>query len=835
MGCPQRYDLLLTKGEVSRGLICDWEKGGAGLTVDKPSVPQSTQVSTKGDYGVRDANDYFRIIQTDWSQGAGQETYDLTTDSESAFLSSTNIDVSAKGKFKLGPAATFFADLNTASTACAGLKDNNGNPLVWRGDIEADYLLYSKDGETWTAPAATTNHPGGVPTSLCTDGEYVYGIFLGAAHKATISDITLFPGTGNSSLVNCAVTAGVIYADKSTTHQLGCFPTKTSDWVALTPSALGAINLDNGTPFGLVTSGNYAYWGTTNGMVTRVYKTMYVNGTDDIFTLVATFPTGFVGASIYAYLGDVYVGGHFDSEDAAIGKGAIYNIVSGETAALLTEVGSNANETWRVVSMSAYERGLYFLTGNGHVYRWDLVNGGYTHFMDVSAGQDLSTPDSWDKTWTMASAPADADITNTSTTAVYDGSLTLTQNDRSDLYLIAEEVTLTDSTGETLEVDVPAYFVYTTHTWVNSGVFALGIVGSVKDARVRLWTKWSAGMIMIYGELRSGASKTIASFGPIPAWVEHTFRLTLMGTHAVISCDGREVGSGTASVDSDTVYVDTSGFWIRQSGADSGVNTSSVSEVRWSDSGIFDPTFMPVVAGNSIVCARDKVWAFCQDAVTYGGCQISSSTAYSLTGSLTSSRSAGNMPTVDKWFGSVDVQLDGPLFIDDSVDPVVRWTDVVVSGLVDGDGFGPVYGTITNGDRKSFLNFPIGTMGRNISTTLMLSSTDPVNPTVNQTQTPVVAEVSVLFTPAPKTTRLYSYFIRCWEGVQDRLGGDWDQNAKAVADFLEECANCIVTVERPWGNSYQGKVEGLEYLEAPPSGKTDGREGIYKLQIRDVT
>ena len=189
------------------------------------------------------------------------------------------------------------------------------------------------------------------------------------------------------------------------------------------------------------------------------------------------------------------------------------------------------------------------------------------------------------------------------------------------------------------------------------------------------------------------------------------------------------------------------------------------------------------------------------------------------------------MPTVDKWFNAIDVQLEGPLVIDDSGATDVRWTDVVASWTIDGSD-GAAVGTVAEGN---LMSFPIGTMGRNISTTLTLSSIDPGNHTVQQLQTPVVAETAVLFTPAPKTTRLYSYFIRCWEGVQDRLGGDWDQNAKAVADFLEECANCIVTVERPWGNSYQGKVEGLEYLEAPPSGKTDGREGIYKLQIRDVT
>ena len=65
MTCENRYDLRVTDsaGE-SHGLLADWGRGGAGLKAGLSSDLKSSSVSTKGDFGVRDATDHFRIVQS---------------------------------------------------------------------------------------------------------------------------------------------------------------------------------------------------------------------------------------------------------------------------------------------------------------------------------------------------------------------------------------------------------------------------------------------------------------------------------------------------------------------------------------------------------------------------------------------------------------------------------------------------------------------------------------------------------------------------------------------------------------------------------------------------
>jgi hypothetical protein len=172
------------------------------------------------------------------------------------------------------------------------------------------------------------------------------------------------------------------------------------------------------------------------------------------------------------------------------------------------------------------------------------------------------------------------------------------------------------------------------------------------------------------------------------------------------------------------------------------------------------------------------------------------------------------MPTVDKYFNRLDVQLED----------YPTGCEITAMFVVDGNGVGPVTGVLSG----STLSFPIGVLGRNVSYTLYATTDDPL-------QTPVISEVADLFTPAPKTALVYTYMVKCWDSVEDNNGGMWDEKSGVVADFLEEIANTIVTVERPGRVLYMGKVEGVQYLEATTSRKANGREGIYQVSIRSVS
>lgn len=812
MTCPDRYDLKVTDAEgESHGLIVDWSKGGSGLKVDSSQNLQSTKVSTKGDYGIRDANDWYRIIQTDWSEGCGQTSWDRETDSESAYEASNSMDVGTRGKIKLGPATTYTQDLDTSTASCAGLVDGSGNPIVWRADLSAPYILYSKDGITWSPPAATTVDPTGPPSSICTDGEVVYFNATGgteAVHVATIADITTF--SAEDGVTHLAVTSGRLYGAKGSTTAdavLGSFAIGGA-WSSLSPEVASAINAA-GTTFGLVANGNYVYWGITNGMVTKVYKALYVDGAKDVLQEVTTFPSGFVGRSMHAYLGTVYVGGHFDGETATTGLGAIYAIVN-DSPALLTDVGTNRTEKWSVVSIASYERNLYFLTANRRMYRWDLVVGGYSHVMDVKAGESISVPSSWTGTWNMTAQPSTATVINASTTVTYpSGTLQAVQNSATDLLRISQDVGFNDTTGETVEVDLPSGDLANVPATGISSFLQFGIEGSVKGASVKMWRDYSkSGGSGYWGEIYTGATM-LTSFWMSSAAA--TLKLTLKGTKTTFGVNGDIIYTGVAS----GAKSGNSKVWLELTkGAGTTVCTTRVVELRWATSGDFVPSQMITFAGSSVVCARDKVWALCQSA-TLGGCEITSTTEYLLTSSVTSSKSSGNMPTIDKFFHSIDVQFE----------QYPTGTKAIMSCRIDAQAVYFPAGTMGEG---GLMSFPVSKKGRSISYTITLITTDPL-------QTPVVTEIAILFTPMPKTPKTYTYFIRCWDKVQDNSGGDWDEKATVVADFLENIVNTAVTVERPGRPSFDGKVDGLEYLEAPPSRKANGREGLYSLSIRALT
>ena len=147
---------------------------------------------------------------------------------------------------------------------------------------------------------------------------------------------------------------------------------------------------------------------------------------------------------------------------------------------------------------------------------------------------------------------------------------------------------------------------------------------------------------------------------------------------------------------------------------------------------------------------------------------------------------------------------------------------------IDGSGFTGILDSGFDEDTDLLMKFAVDRVGRSISYTITLATTDSL-------LAPEVSEVAVLFTPIPKTPKTYTYFIRCWDSVESRVSGQlWDEDAETVADWLEELVNTVVTVERPGRASFKGTVDGLEYLEVPPSIRAAGREGLYSMTVRSL-
>ena len=827
MTCPNRYSLFITDsfGE-GHGLILDWGKGGAGLKAGPSAdITKGTLVSTKGDYGVRDVNDYWRIIQTDWSEGCGQPTYDRDADSESAFLSSKNIDTSTIGEFKLGPATICDDVATTMPVVCAGLKDAGGSPLIWRGDSASPYLQYSNDCLAWAAPATPTYVNGAAPTCLTTDGVYVYGCFNGVVSKSTIAETTTFSADGsNQHLTHCAFSAGSLYATNSNTHQIGVF--LSGVWTALSPTAGGAINLEASATFALVASGNYVYWGVSNGMVTKVYKALYAGGTSaDVLTCVATFPTGFVGASMYAYLGTVYVGGHFDGESANTGIGSIYAIV-GDTAARLTDVGADKTRDNRVLSISAYERNLYFIS-DSNVWRWDLVNGGYSHWYGPldSVAVDSLEEVIWNQDYTFSAAP-DGAVESTAGDAHVsygaDGVTMMTNmktaTAKADVYV--PEDTIDAALGTTVELLLPAdYFTNLNPDETDSAYF--GVDDGAYNATITLIKRGATTLCTL------GSSGVLNRLFTIGDQLAHSVRLTLYGKTATAYLDGVEVASTTVS---DIGTADKRILYGFASGEHSKRLISIVfTELRWVN-GIYGEQAFRAVSGAEIACWRDKVVACCSG---YGSVHTSSTqykTTAAPTGTLNNevppfirfSRSSGNMPTVEKYFHSVHAT---------TANSVPEASLIIVTGHVDGI---PIF---INPDHDvssdTTLVFPIGEVGKNIDCQFNLVNYDNYDGAADAT--PVITEAAILFKPMPRSPKQFTYFVRCWENVESESPEEkWDENAQVVADWLEDLCSTVVTVERPGRSLYKARVDSVEYLEAPPSRKANGREGLYQISLEQV-
>ena len=842
MSCPDKYDLQITSIPLQQthGLVCDWSKGGAGLKVEASNELKSSKVSTKGDYGVRDANDFFRIVQTDWSEGGGQTTYDREADSENAFWSSRHIDNSKVGSFTIGPASSTSDQTNALPDICAAL--STYLVCAWNA---APFLKYSHDNVTWTSCSGTM--PASPPTSLCSDGKYVYAAANGVWRGST-TNWALF--TAETGIDYVAFTAGILYGakdDTSTTAKLGWF-SGAGAYTDLSPLAGSAFNAA-GTTFGLVASGNYVYWGVTNGVTTKLYKCMYGGGaTKDTFEEVCAFPSGFVGASLYSYLGDVYVGGHFDGTATDLGIGAIYAVIA-DSPALLTEVGTDKTLDNRVLSMCAYERNLYFVSA-GEVWRWDLRYGGYSHW----AGPVQSTPlvsylsIVWIGDWACNAIPGtgaeknlqggaatihspdDASVSDPSA-AILNGAVKVTVNGRNAwLQYEAEHGTdaggtllISDGTGTTLEVLTPANLLT---PWMYSlayPTFRFGLNGSSKCIYLRVWyhsgSVWSCGLYS--GNLRTNMD-TLLGLCTISI-AAHTLRLTLKGTSAKFYCDGVLKMSKTATAAASPAKT----VWMRTSSPSTGdqdaIYSSLVNQMRWSDDGAYDKRESQTITGVGLACAQDAVWASCSGV----GVMKSDPSAYYVpsepdeAAELVSSQSAGSMPTVEKYFRAIHVQLDGVL---------PTGCTVAVDGTIDGNAFSGSDVTPLDAlgdDTASLRIFNVDIIGKNIVYRVHITGTAEL--------APVVSEVAVLFKPMPKTPKTYTYFVRCWDAVESRLPGhEWDEDARTVADFLEDIANTVVTVERPGRPAFYGNVEGIEYLEAPPSDRSGGREGLYSLTIRSL-
>jgi|GEM_PF-2000427 len=395
----QGADLRITdQDDTSVGYVFDQTQPAVLHTATSPNVPLNAAMSTPtqpgGQYDVRDTEGDKAITHLDWVQGEGQKTLDSESSVYSRYLESSYVDVSVKGRLKLlHPVATNHV-MNTAGPifSAAG--------KLWLG-MATGGLKYSPDGgANWGSATIGGTAVGEPIKSFCTDGTKLYfchstggdtGIWVNTA--ATPGTFAKFGGTPTTAAIEAiAYNGGFLYAAEI--GGAGLVNTTTGVYTQATPAFLNTSMVT----VGLVSASNSVFWVLSQNGRSYVYKLYYDPATSVMLCeQYGEFPAGFIATCAVGYLGNVDVGGYFESSTPGTGKGTVYRVAGGMSALLFelgdvpedTDIPGDPDNDNRIIAACNGSKNEYFLTTRS-CYRWDMDDGGYSHVFDYPGVGTLS-------------------------------------------------------------------------------------------------------------------------------------------------------------------------------------------------------------------------------------------------------------------------------------------------------------------------------------------------------------------------------------------------------------------------------------------------------------
>lgn len=824
------YDLTVQDSEgAGFGYALDWgQQSPFRLNVNTPDLSNSSMALTQSGapYSVRDVTDYWRMEVSDWSGGAGQTSYDNDDSSPSKFLDSKNVVISKKGEITLGPGFTEYssASANGLTISALGKVFAAFDPA---GSDPRASIKYSTDNVTWTAITYASTDPAGNVVAFATDGEYVYAAFDSTGGvwrgKASATDWTQF--STEAGIVALAFAGGYLYGAKGgagTKCEAGWFNSSTGAWTSLT-----AVLVAASTPVALSAVGNFVYLVTYNGSVSSVYTLQH--STDNTFELLATFPTGFRARCAEGYLGVLYIGGCYQGSEDTKGTGAVY-LIAGSDMTLLFTLGT-PDDDYRILSMSAYMKSLYFIAHNS-VYVWSLENGGYSHYADI--GVSNSSVFAWDVTETMTADPsAGWTVTNTANppTATADGSGHLAVGRSSSPFTgtrtykrSSADAALLDATGATVKFNILAphspFAVPSTQWALTFGTQTDG--HSVQACAEVVYTRGTSytDSAIQFGICSSGNSWMFGS--PIaspPGLVIHEVLLSTKGGLAWLLVNG---SSYLGPVNTDTCTGDQKPFFIfgDANGNTTGAWDLSVDGYAYSNDGP-DPSISSLPFTTTSVYSGAAV-AGVDGAGTYIG-----NNGSQLSGYLESSVSSFHMPSVQKYFRAVDVShLPGAGYIR---------VETFIDGKQSGDDTGMI--TVLSGEETSH-TWLINKTGSNVKTKITLQSlqmeyTWPFSHFVT-IDAPVITSSVVRFVPH-NSRPLHIFILDCRDEATLNDDSTWDQPAKDALDFLllKAASGEVCTFQTFYGETFFGRIEDIQLLGT--QNDASERQGSCQMQIRALT
>ena len=332
---------------------------------------------------VRDADDP-RVFMNDWRRGAGQVGFVISDPISTArFYDSSGIDVSDAGRISL--VRSVAANANGTSANTTALPLTVAGTYLYMGDLSKVFFSTTWGG---AASSAATSSAGNV-LALENDGQYVYGCVASVGiNRWTIGS------TSAGSAWNATVTGAtrilwanrIFYAiDGASFYSLstaGVATTQFTPPTGWTPQDIatrrgGAVD----SPILILASaGNRSFVWYWDGTAIHDYLAL---------------PTGFVGLRILVYQGVTYISGYRLNPDASVSPCAYY--IQNDTLGFIGYFGllqSNGNPTAAGVTtaanyaIDAYDHFVYFSvsTTAQDIWRYDIVNGGLTRYVQVASG-----------------------------------------------------------------------------------------------------------------------------------------------------------------------------------------------------------------------------------------------------------------------------------------------------------------------------------------------------------------------------------------------------------------------------------------------------------------
>lgn len=398
-----KKDIDLLVGDKEYYLYPDDLSGNLVHGKDKPNVPMNasggTPTQSGGVFDVRDTEGDKAIAHLDWVQGEGQKTLDSQASVDSRYLASSYVDVSVSGRLKLLKSVASTEAMNTSGpifSACGyiwlggslgTLKYTRDDIVMWNNatiggtPINATISGFATDGTSLYFCV-----PGGDSTGIWSNKGAAVGTFVKFPNATTApSNATTAP------IEHMAYNGGYLYA--ATALGAGLVDSTTGVYTQKVPAFLNGTNLS----IALVSAGNAVYWVVAQNGRSYVYKLSYDPASSAMLTeQCAEFPASFLATCAVGYLGNVDIGGYFESSVPGVGKGVVYRIANGVWS-LLFEIGDEPEKTPipadlsndnRIRAVCIGVRDEYFLTERA-CHRWDIDDGGHSHVFDfIGAGSD---------------------------------------------------------------------------------------------------------------------------------------------------------------------------------------------------------------------------------------------------------------------------------------------------------------------------------------------------------------------------------------------------------------------------------------------------------------